>query len=192
LHGSSHYLITAACFREILIALGVGLVTTGNFHIRAAVPDDVPLILRFIKGLAEFERLSHAVTVTEEGLRESLFGANPAAEVVLGFQGENPAGFAVFFHNYSTFLGRRGMYLEDIFVSPEYRSRGLGRLLLTHVAGIAAEQGCGRFEWAVLDWNENAARFSQKLGMEMLDDWRIFRMNSEALRKLASKNTGGG
>ena len=166
--------------------------TPDGFHIRPAAPDDVPLILRFIKGLAEFERLSHAVTATEDGLRESLFGANPAAEVVLGFQGENPAGFAVFFHNYSTFLGRRGMYLEDIFVSPEYRSRGLGRLLLTHVAGIAAERGCGRFEWAVLDWNENAARFSQALGTEMLDDWRIFRMDSDALKKLASKNTGGG
>ena len=162
------------------------MATADNFHIRPAAPDDVPLILAFIKGLAEFEHLSGEVTATEAGLRESLFGANPAAEVVIGFAGDEPAGFAVFFHNYSTFLGQRGMYLEDIFVVPEYRSNGLGKLLLAHVAGIAVERGCGRFEWSVLDWNENAARFYKELGAEVMGDWRAFRMDGDALQRLAS------
>ena len=163
-----------------------------NFHIRPATPDDTLLILGFIKGLAEFEHLSDEVTATEVGLRESLFGANPAAEVALGFSGDEPAGFAVFFHNYSTFLGQRGMYLEDIYVTPEHRSNGLGKLLLEHVAGIAVERGCGRFEWSVLDWNENAARFYKGLGAEVMGDWRTFRMDGDALQRFANNNTTGG
>lgn len=160
--------------------------TNNKFHIRAATDDDVSLILTFIKGLADFERLSDEVTATEESLRESLFGANPGAEVAMGFAGDEPAGFAVFFHNYSTFLGQRGMYLEDIFVIPEHRSNGLGKLLLSHVANIALERGCGRLEWSVLDWNENAARFYKGLGAEVMGDWRTFRMDGDALRKLAT------
>ena len=111
------------------------MTTSKEFYIRPAEPDDAPLILKFIQGLADFEGLSHGVEATEDILRESLFGQNPAAEVALGFAGEHPAGFAVFYHNYSTFLGQRGMYLEDIFVMPEYRRNGLGKMLLTHVAG---------------------------------------------------------
>ncbi len=164
--------------------------TNNRFHIRPAKPDDVPLVLRFIRDLAEFEGLSHAVAATEDSLRESLFGTNPNAEVALGFLGDDPVGFAVFFHTYSTFLGRRGMYLEDIFVMPEHRRKGLGTMLLRHVAGIAVERGCGRFEWAALDWNQNAARFYEGLGAVVLNDWRTFRMDGEALRNLVDKNTG--
>ncbi len=142
--------------------------------------------MSFIKGLAAFERLSDEVTATEAGLRESLFGANPAAEVAIGFAGDEPAGFAVFFHNYSTFLGQRGMYLEDVYVVPEHRSNGLGKLLLSHVAGIAVDRGCGRFEWSVLDWNESAARFYKELGAEVMGDWRTFRIDGDALGKLAN------
>ena len=140
------------------------MTTSKELSIRPAEPDDAPLILRFIQGLADFEGLSQGVAATEDSLRESLFGQNPAAEVALGFAGEHPAGFGVFYHNYSTFLRQRGMYLEDIFVMPEYRRNGLGKMLLTHVAGIAVKRGCVRFEWAVLDWNQNAARFYQQLG----------------------------
>ncbi len=165
------------------------MTTSKEFYIRPAEPDDAPLILKFIQGLADFEGLSQGVAATEDSLRESLFGQNPAAEVALGFAGEHPAGFAVFYHNYSTFLGQRGMYLEDIFVMPEYRRNGLGKMLLTHVAGIAVERGCGRFEWAVLDWNQNAARFYHQLGAVALNDWHIFRMDGEALRKLADNDT---
>ncbi len=164
--------------------------TNNRFHIRPAKPDDAPLILRFIRDLAEFEGLSHAVAATEDSLRESLFGPNPNAEVALGFLGDDPVGFAVFFHTYSTFLGRRGMYLEDIFVMPEHRRKGLGTMLLRHVAGIAVERGCGRFEWAALDWNQNAARFYEGLGAVVLNEWRTFRMDGEALRNLVDKNTG--
>jgi GNAT superfamily N-acetyltransferase len=158
---------------------------SNNFQIRLATSDDVPSILAFIKGLAEFEYLTNEVTVTEADLQKSLFGQNPAAEVVMGFEGDEPAGFAVFFHNYSTFLGQRGMYLEDIFVTPEHRRKGLGKMLLVHVANIAVERGCGRLEWSVLDWNEDAARFYKELGAEVMSDWRTFRMQEDALRRLS-------
>ena len=163
---------------------------SNNFEIRLAASDDVPSILAFIKSLAEFEYLSNEVTVTEADLQTSLFGPNPAAEVVIGFAEGNPAGFAVFFHNYSTFLGQRGMYLEDIFVNPEHRRKGLGKMLLVHVARIAVERECGRFEWSVLDWNEDAARFYKELGAEVMSNWRTFRMQGDALREL-SKSTQG-
>ena len=158
---------------------------SNNFQIRLATSDDVPSILAFIKGLAEFEYLSNEVTVTETELQKSLFGPNPAAEVVIGFAGDEPAGFAVFFNNYSTFLGQRGMYLEDIFVTPEHRRKGLGKMLLVHVANIAVERECGRFEWSVLDGNEDAVRFYKELGAEVMSDWRTFRMQGVALRRLA-------
>src|ERR1043166_5034211 len=127
------------------------------FRIESATVDDVPAILRMIKALAAYEKLLGAVTATEDGLRDSLFGAHPAAEVLLAYAGRTPAGFAVFFQNYSTFLGQRGLYLEDLFVEPEWRGQGLGRQLLARVSGIAVERGCGRLEWSVLDWNTPAA-----------------------------------
>jgi GNAT superfamily N-acetyltransferase len=150
-----------------------------------ASPEDVPLILQMIRGLAEYERLSHQVEATEESIRTSLFGPRPAAEVVLAYSGSTPVGFALFFHNFSTFLGRHGLYLEDLFVVPEWRGRGVGRRLLTHLAAIAVERGCGRFEWAVLDWNESAIGFYRRLGAQMLDDWRICRLTGDALDRAA-------
>jgi GNAT superfamily N-acetyltransferase len=156
-----------------------------QFHIRRATAQDIPLVLAFIRELAEYERLSHVVSATEAELRASLFGAHPGAEVLLGFAGDTPAGFAVYFHNFSTFLGVHGLWLEDLFVRPALRRRGYGRALLLHVARIARERGCGRFEWAALDWNEPAIRFYKSLGAVALDDWTIFRVTGPALGKLA-------
>ena len=151
-----------------------------------ASESDVPVILRMINGLAEYERLSHEVVATEDSLRETLFGPRPAAEVVLAYDGDEPVGFALFFHNYSTFMGRPGLYLEDLFVVPSWRGRGVGRLLLTHLAAIAVERRCGRMEWAVLDWNESAIGFYRRLGASLLDDWRICRLTGDALVRAAS------
>jgi GNAT superfamily N-acetyltransferase len=152
-----------------------------DFTIRFAAAEDVPLILRFIKGLAEYERLTHEVTATEEMLRETLFGTHRVAEVLIGsYQGE-PVGFALFFHNFSTFLGRPGIYLEDLFVIPARRGRGFGRALLTYLAKLAKERNCGRVEWAVLDWNEPSIQFYRKLGAVPMDDWTVFRLTGEAL-----------
>ena len=148
--------------------------------------NDVPVILQMIKGLAEYEQLSHEVVATEESLRASLFGARPAAEVVLAYSDRTPVGFALYFHNYSTFLGRSGLYLEDLFVVPPWRGRGVGRKLLSHLASIAVERACGRMEWAVLDWNESALGFYQRLGARVLDDWRICRLSGEALSRAAA------
>ena len=155
------------------------------FQIRNASEQDVPLILQMIKGLAEYEKLSDQVVATEDGLREALFGAHPSAEVVVGYAGDQPAGFALFFHNFSTFLGQRGLYLEDLFVLPEWRGRGLGRLLLAHLARIAVERNCGRMEWSVLDWNEPAMRVYLGIGATPLDDWTICRLTGDALHHLA-------
>jgi GNAT superfamily N-acetyltransferase len=157
-----------------------------DVRIVPARADDVPVILRMIKGLAEYEQLSHEVVATEESLRASLFGANPAAEVVIAYAGHEPIGFALFFHNYSTFLGRAGLYLEDLFVVPSWRGRGVGRKLLGHVASVAVERACGRMEWCVLDWNESAIAFYQKLGAHVLDDWRVCRLTGTALARAAS------
>ncbi|MEY3368527.1 MAG: hypothetical protein RI973_1682 [Bacteroidota bacterium] len=155
---------------------------------RAASVEDVPLILEFIRELAEYEKLSHLVVATEELLRETLFGARPAAEVILGYFEEKPAAFALFFHNYSTFLGRPGIYLEDLFVKPEFRRRGFGKQLLTKLAGLAVERNCGRLEWSVLDWNTPAIEFYRSLGAVGLHDWTIFRLTGHNLTKLAAEH----
>ena len=160
-------------------------------HIRPATAADTPLLLDFIRQLADYERLSHEVVTDEATLRESLFGVPPAAEAVIGLLDEVPAGFALFFQNFSTFLGRPGLYLEDLFVRPEARGRGLGEALLRHLAGEAVRRRCGRFEWAVLDWNEPAIRFYRKWGAEPLSDWTVFRVTGDALRRLAGENPSG-
>jgi GNAT superfamily N-acetyltransferase len=157
-----------------------------ELRIERATERDVPLILRLIKGLAEYEKLAHEVTATEAELRETLFGARPAGEVIIGYTGDVPVGFALFFPNYSTFLAKPGLYLEDLFVVPEWRGHGFGRGLLTHLAKLAVERGCGRFEWSVLDWNEPAIGFYRSLGAKLMDGWSIFRVTGDALRQLAS------
>jgi GNAT superfamily N-acetyltransferase len=156
-------------------------------EIRNAAIDDAPLILQFIKGLAEYEKLAHAVVATEAGLRETLFGARPDAEVIIAYYNNEPAGFALFFHNYSTFLGQRGLYLEDLFVKPELRGKGIGKALLAQLARLAQERNCGRLEWSVLDWNESAIKFYRALGAVPLDEWTVFRVTGEALRELAEQ-----
>jgi GNAT superfamily N-acetyltransferase len=158
-----------------------------SFQIRAANLDDVPTILSLIRDLAQYEHAPNEVVATEEGLREVLFGARPAAEVVLALEGKMPVGFAVFFHNFSTWLGRAGLYLEDLFVRPDARGKGYGRALLVHLARIAQERGCGRMEWAVLDWNEPAVQFYRKLGAAPNEEWTVFRLTSEGIAKLAQE-----
>ena len=153
--------------------------------IRPAGPDDVPTILACIRGLAEYERLAHEVTATDAELRASLFGPRPQAEVLLALDGEVALGFALFFHNYSTFLARRGLYLEDLFVFPEHRAKGVGRALLARLAAIAVQRGCGRFEWAVLDWNADAIRFYESLGAQPMSEWTVYRVTGDALGRLA-------
>ena len=160
-----------------------------TFRIEPARERDVPLILRLIKGLADYEKLAHEVRATEESLRATLFGPHPAAEVVIAYAAAEPVGFALFFHNYSTFLGKRGLYLEDLFVVPEWRGRGAGRALLTHLAKIAAERDCGRFEWSVLDWNEPAIGFYKSLGAQPMHEWTVFRVSGDALSTLAKPST---
>jgi GNAT superfamily N-acetyltransferase len=155
------------------------------FRIVSATERDLPTILALIKGLAEYEKLAHAVEATEEVLRQSLFRKR-AAEVVIGYAGDEPAGFAVFFQTFSTFLGVPGMYLEDIFVAPKFRRQGLGRQLLASLAAIATERGYGRLEWAVLDWNEPAIAFYKALGAKPMDEWTVFRLTGESLRKLST------
>ena len=147
----------------------------------------MPLILSFIRELAEYERLSDEVVATEQALREHLFGERPVAEVVIGEEGGTPAGFALFFHSFSTFLGRPGIYLEDLYVRPESRGRGVGRALLVHLARLAKERGCGRLEWSVLDWNEPAIGFYGRLGASPVDGWTVFRVTGEALEELARR-----
>jgi len=154
-------------------------------EIREATAADVPLILQFIRDLAEYERLAHKVVATEEELRRTLFGNPRFAEVVFAREDGKDVGFALFFHNYSTFLGSPGIYLEDLFVQPSMRGRGIGKALLAHLAHLAKERGCGRVEWAVLDWNAPSIEFYKSIGAVPLDDWIIFRLTGEALQKLA-------
>lgn len=161
-----------------------------DLFIKRATPADVPLILAFIRELAEYERLSHMVIATEQSLGDQLFGDPPAAEVIIGYDGGEPVGFALFFHNFSTFLGQRGIYLEDLYIRPPMRGRGLGQRLLRYLAQLAVERRCGRLEWAVLDWNEPAIGFYKRLGAVPLDDWTIFRVTGEALHELAGNRSG--
>ena len=161
-----------------------------NFTIRPATVSDVPVILELIRALATYERAPDEVTATEKSLTEVLFGEKPAAEVLLAFENETAVGFAVFFHNFSTWLGRPGLYLEDLFVRPEDRGKGYGRALLIHLAKIARERGCGRMEWAVLDWNGSAIEFYRKLGAKPMDDWTVFRLTRDGIAKLANSPPG--
>ena len=156
-----------------------------QFQIRSATEADLPIILSLIRELAEYERAPDAVVATEAGLREVLFGSKPAAEVLLALEEGEPVGFAVYFFNFSTWLGRPGLYLEDLFVRPEKRGKGYGRALLERLAGIAQERGCGRMEWAVLDWNDPAIQFYRKLGAQPMDEWTVFRLTGEGITKLA-------
>jgi GNAT superfamily N-acetyltransferase len=146
----------------------------------------VPLILNFIKELAEYEKLLHEVVATEKILKQNLFGVKPQAEVVIGYLDENPVSFALFFHNFSTFLGRYGLYLEDLFVRPEARGKGIGQKMLAYLAYLAKQRNCGRFEWWVLDWNETAIGFYKRLGAKAMDEWTVYRVTGQALDKLAA------
>jgi GNAT superfamily N-acetyltransferase len=154
--------------------------------IRRAVRSDVPQILRFIRGLAEYERLAGACVASEESLAETLFGARAYAEVLIADWNAEPAGFALFFHSYSTFLARPGIFLEDLFVEPDRRGNGIGKGLLAELARIAVERGCGRLEWSVLDWNETAIGFYKALGAVPMEEWTGFRLTGPALERVAS------
>ncbi len=158
-----------------------------GFQIRAASKADVPVILAFIKKLADYERLSHEVVATEELLRETLFGRRRTAEVALGYFKREPVGFVLYFHNFSTFLGRPGIYIEDLFVDEAFRRRGFGGALLRYVARLAKQRNCGRLEWSVLDWNEPAINFYRKLGALPMSEWTVFRVTGENLSKLAGE-----
>jgi GNAT superfamily N-acetyltransferase len=156
-----------------------------DIRIVSATEADVPVILEMIRGLAEYEKLSHVVCATEEQLRQTLFGERPAAEVLLAHWNGEPVGFALFFPNYSTFLAQPGIYLEDLFVKPDARGKGAGLALFIELARIAVARGCGRVEWAVLDWNEPSIGFYKKLGAVPMDEWTTFRLAGESLRNLA-------
>lgn len=157
--------------------------------IRAATAADAGLVLDCIRGLAEYERMADQVVATEALLREQLFGPHPGAEVLIAEWDGAPAGFALFFHNFSTFLGRRGLWLEDLFVFPTFRGLGIGKSLLARLAAIAVERQCGRLEWWVLDWNEDAIGFYRALGAEAMDEWTVFRLTGDALLRLAASGT---
>lgn len=154
--------------------------------IRSATPADLPLIAQFIRDLADYEKLAHEVRFDEAKLGEKLFGARPYAEVVIGELDSKPQGFALFFHNFSTFEGRPGIYLEDLFVRPEARGSGLGKALLTHLAALCTERDCARLEWSVLDWNAPAIGFYQSLGARLMDEWTVMRVDGDALTSLAA------
>jgi len=154
--------------------------------IRAATVEDVPRIRAFIEGLADYEQLRHACVATNERLRDTLFGEHPFAEVVIAECDRVACGFALFFHNYSTFLAQPGIYLEDLFVVPTHRGRGVGKVLLQHLAALATARGCGRLEWSVLNWNADAIAFYERLGAQAQEDWTVYRVTGTALSTLAS------
>jgi GNAT superfamily N-acetyltransferase len=156
-----------------------------EFIMRRARLEDVPIILQLIRDLATYERAPDEVTATEEQLVDVLFGERPAAEVLLAFEGQAPVGFAVYFYNFSTWLGRPGLYLEDLFVKPEKRGKGYGRALLVELAKIARDRECGRMEWAVLNWNEPAIKFYRTLGAKPMNEWTVFRLTRDEIAKLA-------
>jgi GNAT superfamily N-acetyltransferase len=156
--------------------------------IRAATPDDVPTILQLVRELAEYEREPDAVVATEAMLARALFDPHPAAEAVIAEVAGEPRGFALFFHNFSTWTGRRGLYLEDLYVTPDARGQGLGKALLAHLAGLAIDRGCARFEWAVLDWNAPAISFYNSVGADSMNEWTVRRVSGDALARLAGRN----
>lgn len=160
------------------------LVRMSNLRIAPATEFDLPVILELIRALAEYEKLAHLVTATEERLRETLFGGKPAAEVVLARWDEECGGFAVFFASYSTFLAQPGIYLEDLYVRPHLRGKGIGLAILKHLAKLAAERGCGRLEWGVLNWNQPAIEFYERLGAVPMNEWTKYRLAGEALEGL--------
>jgi GNAT superfamily N-acetyltransferase len=160
-----------------------------DFEIRPARVADVPIILKLIRDLATYERAPNEVTATEEQLVDVLFGEKPAAEVLLAFEKDTPVGFALFFHNFSTWLGRPGLYLEDLFVKPEARGKGFGRALLVDLARIARDRGCGRMEWAVLNWNDPAIKFYRALGAKPMDEWTVFRLTRDGIAELAKSES---
>lgn len=162
-----------------------------KFILRPAQSADVPVIFQLIQALAEYEKLSHAVTGSAESLHEHLFGSHPYAEVIIAEYAGQAVGFALFFHNYSTFLTQPGIYLEDLFVLPQYRGQGIGKAILSYLAGLAVERGCGRLEWSVLDWNESAIAFYRRMGAAVLPDWRICRVTGESLTHLADLEIRG-
>lgn len=156
-----------------------------ELNIRSAIPADIPVVLTLIRELAEYERLPHLVVNTGELLHEALFGHRPAAEVLIAELGDEPVGYALFFHNFSTFVGRKGLYLEDVYVRPAHRGLGIGKALLVELARIARDRNCGRMEWSVLDWNEPSIAFYRSLGAELMDGWTTCRLNESELLRLA-------
>ena len=173
-----------------MISLAVILIAVMNSELilRPAVPADVPTLFRLILALAEYEKLSHAVTGSADTLKEHLFGSRPYAEAIVAEYAGQAVGFALFLYNYSTFLTQPGIYLEDLFVLPEYRRQGIGRAIFSYLAQLAVERGCGRLEWSVLDWNEPAIAFYRRMGAAVLPDWRICRVTGEGLAELANNN----
>lgn len=160
---------------------------SSELNLRPATPDDVSVLFNLIVALAEYEKLSHAVTGNVESLKEHLFGSKPYVEAIIAEYGGKAVGFALFFHNYSTFLTKPGIYLEDLFVLPEYRRNGIGKQILTYLAQLATSRDCGRLEWSVLDWNESAIAFYENMGASVLPDWRICRVTGDTLAKLAEQ-----
>ncbi len=164
--------------------------TMTDYLLRPATPDDCVEIDRLIRELADYEKLAHQMQGTPEKLRAALFGPRPAAEAVMAERGGRAVGFALFFTTYSTFLSKPGLYLEDLFVEPAHRGAGIGKALLTHLAGLAVERGCGRFEWRVLDWNEPSIRFYESIGGRILPEWELVRMTEPEFAALAARRPG--
>ena len=163
------------------------MTTVSNFIIRPATESDVDTIFSLIKELADYERLTHEVVATENDIRRSLFGERPFAEALIGEYERTPISFALFFYNFSTFIGKPGIYLEDLYVKPEYRSKGFGRKMLAHIARLTIKRNCGRFEWSVLDWNRPAIRTYDKLNAKPMQDWILYRLTGKALAELAAE-----
>ena len=162
--------------------------TTSTFKIRPAMEEDAAVILSLIKELAEYEHLSHEVVATENDIRKTLFGERPFAETLIGEYEGLPISFALFFHNFSTFVGKPGIYLEDLYVQPAHRGKGFGSKMLAHIAALARERDCGRFEWSVLNWNTPAIRTYENLDASPMKEWILYRLSGEALNKLADKS----
>jgi GNAT superfamily N-acetyltransferase len=164
---------------------------SSSLRIEAARPQHAAVLLSLVRDLARFERLEHQVVASEEQIRDELGASRPVIEASIAWQGEEAVGFALYFHNFSTFMGRRGLYLEDLYVVPSARGQGVGKALIAHLASIAVARGCGRFEWAVLDWNQHAIDFYRSLGAEVLTDWRICRVTGDALGRLGANRSAG-